>query len=486
MTNYSVSPQQAAREILRRDDAAESLTKFIEYTKPRWKADKIHKAICEQAERVISGEIDRLLLLCPPQHGKSDIISRRLSAYILGKDPAKDIISISATAKIAAGFGRDVRNCILSQECRNVFPELRLAEDSQAQGLWNTDQGGSYYAVGIGGQIYSRGGMAIIDDPFGSWEDAQSELNREKVWDWYTGTLYNRIRPGEPIIVIQHRMHEDDLAGRLIAAQETGDQWEIVELPADLDDPPWPERYDRPALERIKANTAPHQWAALYMQNPTPDEGTFFKKEWFWRFTEAQNVYKYQSADFAVTDEADSADPDYTEIGVHGTQQTAEGNIRLFLCIDGWSGRKAPENWVDAYMDLVLKHKPFCEYSEVGVIRRATEGLLKRRRLERNAYGQIEWLPHIGDKLANARALQAMASMGLVGIANNDYGDYILAQLLKFPYGRYKDGVDMCALMGRAISEAHPMLNAPEAPTKEPDRWDRVFDDNDEYDWKVA
>jgi hypothetical protein len=472
----------------RRHCATTSLQSFTEYTTPKWVAGKIHREICKQADRVVNGEIDRLMLVCPPQHGKSEIISRRLSAYILGLDPTRDIIAASATALLAEGFGRDVRNCIASEECRRLFPDLKLAEDSQAKGRWNTDQGGSYYAVGIGGQLFGRGGMAIIDDPFGSWADAQSETIRDSVWAWYTGTLYNRVRPGQPIIVIQHRMHEDDLAGRLIEAAKTGgDQWEIVTLPADLEDPPWPERYDRDALLRIKHNTAPQQWASLYMGDPTPDEGIFFKREWFFRYSETPLVRKYMTSDFAVTDAAEADDPDYTEIGVHGAAQTEEGATRLYLCMDGWTGRKAPLAWLDEYLNLVLRHKPQCEFAEVGPIRRAIEGFLKQKRLERKAFGQMEWIPHIGDKSANARALQTMASMGLVGLPVGDYGDYILEQLLKFPAGKHDDAVDMCALMARAVDEAFPMFIQAEPEPEKIDRWDRAFGDNDDsYDWAVG
>ena len=128
-----------------------------------------------------------------------------------------------------------------------------------------------------------------------------------------------------------------------------------------------------------------------------------------------------------------------------------------------------------------------CEFAEVGVIRRAVEGLMKRRRLERRAYGNIEWVSHIGDKSANARALQSMASMGLVGLPKNDYGDYVLEQLIKFPAGKHDDAVDMCALMARAIDEAHPMLTAIPQDETPIDHWDRAFnDDDDEDSWKVA
>lgn len=471
----SVSQQEAARELLARRRARRSLLAFTEYTTPAYQAGRIHREIAEACERVLDGEIDRLLITCPPQHGKSEIISRNLPAYLLGREPTRDIISVSAEAELARGFGRDVRNRMRSPEYANVF-DTRMSEDSTAKGRWSTQEGGSYYAVGIGGSLFGRGGSAVIDDPFKSWEDAQSELARDRVWQWYTGTLYNRVRPGNFIIVIQHRMHEDDLVGKLLEASERGgDKWHVVNLPADLDDPPWEERYDREALERIKANTSPMQWASLYMGEPSPEEGAYFKREWFWRFEPDEAPgRKFQTADFAVTDEADADDPDFTEVGVHSVSQK-DGQYRIHLCVDGWSGRKAPDEWVDAYFNLVKRHKPMCEFAEVGVIRRAVEGLLDRQRRARKAYGRIEWVSHIGDKSANARALQAMASMGLVGIANTEYGDRVLEQLIKFPMGKHDDAVDMCALMARAVDEAHPMMERiVEEKQPKRDLWGRV------------
>ena len=436
-----------------RRQARRDLQTFIEYTKPRWTAGKIHRAICAQLERVLRKEIDRLMLLCPPQHGKSDIASRRFPAFVLGHDPTLDVLSASAAADLAEDFGRDVRNCIGSQEFRNLFPETRLAEDSQAKGRWKTQQGGSYYATGIGGQLFGKGGLAIIDDPFGSWTDAQSQLQRDKVWEWYTGTLYNRIRPGQPIIVIQHRMHEDDLAGRLIERQkEGGDKWEIIELPAELDDPPWIERYDRAALERIKANSDPRQWSALYMQNPTPEEGTYFRREWF-----ADNMYdpvqlpedisKWMTSDFGVTTKSG----DRTSIGVHGWDQDGD----LYLALDYWGGQTAPDVWIDEACNLMLTHHPETFFGEAGVIRRSVEPFLMKRMEERNVNVRVEWIASISDKPARARALQGRASMGKVHLPDNEVGHRILHQMLAFPGGKEDDDVDMCGMMGRVIDEAH-------------------------------
>lgn len=439
--------------------ARRSLLSFTEYTTPLWAAGKIHREICVQLERIVRKEIDRLMLLCPPQHGKSQIASRRLGAYMLGIDPTEDIIAASATETLAEGFGRDLRNCISSREYRNVFPETVLAEDSQAKGRWNTKQGGSFYAVGVGGQLFGRGGMSIIDDPFGSWADAQSETQRDKVWDWYQGTLYNRIRPGKPIIIIQHRMHEDDLAGRLIERQKSGgDKWEIVNLPALIDDPPWVERYDSEALRRIRDNSNPRQWSALYLQNPTPDEGTFFQRAWFKRHTNAPyGVNVYITSDYAVSD----GKGDYTEHGVWGL----DSENRLYL-LDWWHGQTSSDIWIERKLDLIEKWKPLCVFGEAGVIEKAIRPQLERRMMERQVYARMEWLPSISDKPTRARAIQSRAAMGLVSIPETEDGERVLAQLLSFPAGKYDDAVDVCSLMGRAIDQAHSgiVMAAPQAP----------------------
>ena len=127
-----------------------------------------------------------------------------------------------------------------------------------------------------------------------------------------------------------------------------------------------------------------------------------------------------------------------------------------------------------------------CEFAEVGVIRRAIEGVLTRKRREKRAFGRIEWMPHIGDKIANARALQDLSELGQVGIAKGEFGDAVLEQLIAFPNGKHDDDVDMCALMARAIAEAHPLVNVPQQPAKKRDRWDEAFSRDDDSDsWRI-
>ena len=232
------------------------------------------------------------------------------------------------------------------------------------------------------------------------------------------------------------------------------DKWEIVELPASLDDPPWPERYNREALERIKNNSDPRKWNALYMQDPTPEDGTFFKKEWFELFDPKRvgKCHKYTTGDFAVTDGAG----DYTELATHGY-----GDGNLYLAIEGWRGQTAADTWIERLIDQFQIHQPLAFFGESGPIRRSIEPFLLRRMSERMQFCRLEWLVRGHDKPTMARPLQAMASMGKIKIADTDYGHQLLGQLLRFPAGRYDDGVDMAALMAMAIYQAHPAVTPP-------------------------
>src|SRR6185503_1628610 len=218
-----------------------------------------------------------LMLLLPPRHGKTELASRRYPPWNLGRNPHRQIIAASATESFATDVGREVRNIVKTEEFTGIFPNVHLAQDSTAAGRWHTNHGGIFAAVGVGSQILGKGADDfIIDDPFATMEDAQSEVQRKRVIEWYQGSVYNRLQPGGTIVVINHRMHEEDLSGYLLDRQNFGgDKWEVVELPAinSAGEALWPEAYPIEALERIKINTQPRFWSALFQQNPQPDEG---------------------------------------------------------------------------------------------------------------------------------------------------------------------------------------------------------------------
>lgn len=274
----------------RRAIARADLLAFTHYTFAQYEAAPHHRRIARTLEAVERGEIDRLMVTMPPRHGKSEEVTIRFPAWALGRNPKRQIITACYNADLANGFGRAVRNIVSSPCYGNIF-KARLARDSQAANRWNTRDGGAYIAAGVGTAITGRGAdIFIIDDPLKDRAEAESELRRQAVWDWYTSTAYTRLMPGGAVIIVQTRWHEDDLAGRLLSHQERGgDQWHRLDLPAINGEGQalWPERYPLPALLRIKAAIGPRDWSALYQQSPSPDDGEFFRRAWFDMFEAA-------------------------------------------------------------------------------------------------------------------------------------------------------------------------------------------------------
>lgn len=473
--------ERAATELLRRTEAATDLIAFTEYTFSRYRTAPHHKIIAEQLERVERGEVDRLMLLVPPRHGKSELASKRFPAFYLGRQSHKQFLSVSATAELAADFGRDVRNIIGSPEYRAIF-RTTLAEDSQAKGKWHTSDGGIFYAVGIGGSVLGRGGdVILIDDPYSSMEDALSEVTRKNVWEWYTGTAYNRLMPGGAIVVINHRMHEDDLSGQLLAQQAAGgDQWEVVKLPAIEDDKAlWPESYPLPALERIRTNTQARFWSALYQQNPTPDDGDYFKSDWLKPYEtvpERSTLRIYGASDYAVT--ADGGD--YTVHVVVGVDP--EG--RMYL-LDLWRRQASSDQWIESFCDLVLKWKPIGWAEEQGQIRAGIGPFLDKRSRERRAFVARDQFPTRGDKAVRAQSIRGRMALGGLYVPLHAvwYAD-LRSELLSFPAGKHDDQVDALGLVGQLLDKMlsgvkpskpekpkNPSGYAPRNETARPDDW---------------
>ena len=422
------------------------------------------------------------MIFMPPRHGKSELASRRFPSWYLGKNPNKQIIAASYNSDLASDFGREVRDIVKSPEYNNLF-DVKLAEDSRAVNRWHTNHKGVYIAAGVGTAITGRGAnIALIDDPFKDRQEADSETTRETVWKWYTSTLRTRLMPGGAIILIQTRWHEDDLAGRLLKQQK--DKWEILELPAianestDNESALWPEWYNLSTLKEIKSDVGERDWNALYQQRPTVDEGTYFKREWFNRFTigEEPKTNNYQASDYAVTDSGG----DFTEFGVWGVD--SDNNL---WAKDWWYGQKDTSVWIAAQLNQIKEFNTLCSFGETGVIRKAIEPFLKKRATQTSIYTRFEWITRTRDKASMARAFQGMASMGKIYIPKTDWGDRLINQLVAFPAGEYDDAVDVCALMALALTDAHPAIEQV-AQTKPPrDRWDKVFDDEIEDSWKT-
>jgi predicted phage terminase large subunit-like protein len=775
--SFMLSPEEAAKELLRRELAHDSLIDFTRYTFRDYRPAEHHRLIAEKLEAVERGEIQRLMIFMPPRHGKSELASIRFPAWFLGRNPSRSIIAASYNSDLAGDFGYKVREVVRKQHFANVFENVALAKDSQAANRWRLTTGGGYVSAGVGTSVTGRGAdILLIDDPFKDREEADSETIREKVWRWYTSTAYTRlegdltleqledddiwmdfqeevetgqaepfegavvviqcmtgdtpvlmatgkekplrdIRPGDeiatyengkiatstvrnwanqgpdsvytirmksgtivranarhPFLVYEHgeetwqqtaslkkgsvilratgesgrtlparqtdvtrqpnakacacrtttntagnrvfarlrsilslagrrisgiateltcqimsafslnkaafalsassrplsitlgrtgtasfasitatiakrfadffattviwqsdtekqkpcclpplntfavihdeveeviesgfedvydiqvdrtenfianglvshntRWHEDDLSGRLIEAEaKGGDQWEKLILPAVMSDGSalWPQKYPVSRLRKIEKAIGPRDWSALYQQEPSPDEGTFFQREWFKRHGEliTENHHVYICSDYAVTD----GDGDYTEHGVFGV-----GSSGRIYQLDWWHGQTSSDAWIEEKLRLIRKWKPIVAFGEAGVIQKAVEPMIRRRMIETGTRCRMEWLPSIHDKATRARGFQSRAAMGEVSLLDDERGERVLNQLLKFPAGKHDDAVDVCGMIGRALDMAHPAM-VPPKPKKPESMGDYVTASRDGGDsWRL-
>ena len=453
------------------DCASYSLGSYIGLQWPRYEFGAHHKAIIRALTRVERGEISRLIVSMPPRHGKSMLVSEFFPAWYLGRNPDKSIITSSYAAELAEDFGRKVRNQLLGEEWRKTFPSAHIDPSSTSSSRFGLREGGSYYAVGVGGATTGRGAhVFLIDDPVKDREQAESETIRRKVKDWYRSVAYTRLMPHGAVIIVMTRWHEDDLAGWCLAEQEH-ENWDLLSLPAIAEggdvlgrkagDALWPDRYPLERLEEIRQTVGPREWTALYQQRPAPDEGAYFKRDWFQTYdTLPPHLNYYGASDYAVT--ADGGD--YTVHVVCGVD--SDDNVYL---VDLWRGQTDALEWINAWAQMVRVYRPQIWAEESGVILKSLDPIIRKRMAEDRLYGTYrQQFSSAADKPTRARSLQARMQMGKVFFPAPSRVAWmadLLAEMLSFPAGKHDDQVDALALCGRLLAHMQRAREPKAKPT---------------------
>ena len=495
------SPEQelAQRELCRR-----RLLPFIQRFRPKYNAGWVHADICRRLERfmrqVERGEEPRLLLMCPPRSGKSEIGSRHFAPWMLGHHPDWEIIAASHTSSLSMSFSRYIRDLMRNPAYGAVFPDAVLDPSSQSTENWNLTRGGGYLAAGVGTGITGRGAhVLLLDDLVKDIEAADSITIRDNTWEWYLSTAYTRLAPGGGVIGIMTWWSADDWAGRIQEAMNAGDgdKFEIVRYPAIneygdeyvLEDDSiveiqpgrlvpagarmtrqrgtaiHPARYTTEAMLRIKRNLIAggqkRVWDALYQQNPVPDEGNFFNKEMFRYYGSPparSELYVYQAWDFAISEGKES---DYT-VGVCIGQDHYDNlyilDVRRFRSGDGGY-------IIDEILDFAATWNADVLGFEDGQIWKAIEFQFQKRCEERRQYPSYELLKPLTDKMVRANPLKGRMQLGKVFFDKHaPYFTDLHKEFLHFPAGKHDDQVDAVAWTIRLTLSR----SAPKREIKEP------------------
>ena len=434
---------------LERGEAKQDFMKFVNTVWPTFIHGDHHEKMAKAFERVVNGECKRLIINMPPRHTKSEFASYLLPAWFLGKYPNKKVIQTSHTAELAVGFGRKVRNLVDSDPYKRLFPDVALQSDSKAAGRWNTNHGGDYFAIGIGGAVTGKGAdILIIDDPHSEQEAALAQVNPDiynKTYEWYTSGPRQRLQPGGAIVIVMTRWSQRDLTAQVLkaAASRDGDQWEVIDFPAIMPsgDPLWPEFWSLKELEILKEELPNSKWQAQYMQQPTSDNSAIIKREW-WKIWEDDSPpsceYLIQSWDTAFTKNERSDYSACTTWGVFYTPDDTGTEQANIIALNAFKKRmEFPE----------LKMRAYEEYKEwepdALIVEAKASGAPLIFELRAMGIPVQEFTPTRGnDKIARLNAVADIFASGKVWVPETRWADELIDEIASFPSGEHDDLVD--------------------------------------------
>jgi len=454
-----------------------SLLDFIQYIEPSYKIGPHHRRLAALLESIARGDKDRICVNMAPRMGKSHMVSYYFPAWFLANYPEAKVMMVSHTADLAVSFGRKVRNLIDSEPFRALFnPDgkgVELSPDSKSAGRWNTNYGGEYFAVGVGGAIAGRGAdLLLVDDPHNEQDIINGNLDVfDKAYEWYTTGARTRLMPGGRVAIVQTRWATNDLTGRLVrdmTMNDGADQFEVVEFPAVLekeveieetdDDGEvttrievqqkslWPEQWPLDALLRTKASMPAYQWSAQYQQNPTSEEGAIIKREW-WRWWEDERPptcqFIIQSWDTAFEKSSRADFSACTTWGVWWPEgRERERGAANVILLDSFKDRMEFPELKAVAKEHYDRWKP-----DALLVEKKASGAPLIYELRAMGLPVGEYTPSKGqDKISRLNSVADMFASGIVWVPRTRWAEEMVDEVASFPVGQHDDLVDAMTL----------------------------------------
>lgn len=402
----------------------------------------------------------RFIITMPPRHGKSEFISKWVPTWFLYNFPERKIILASYSAEFAGSWGSKVKDN-LSQ---NSLIAAKMSGDTRAKRRFATSEGGQMITAGVGGSITGEGAhLFIIDDPIKNWQEATSELIRERHKTWFKSVAKTRLEPGASMIVMHTRWHEDDLIGWLTAKENKDDElvepWEVINFPAiaeedephigrKIGDALCPTRYSIETLTQIKnEDKGGMVWQALYQQRPSPLGGNMVQREWI-KFYDIGPAFYDEKAIFADLTYKEGTENDFAVVECWGRK-----GPDIFL-IDQIRGRMGFTDQMNAIRLMSQRH-PDAFAKE---IEEYANGAAVIEMLKTEITGIIPVKPQTS-KMARLAAVTPVYQAGNVHYPNPKMCPWVEAnihEMLMFPNARNDDTVDVATMavnrLGRVSS----------------------------------
>lgn len=445
----AVNKQDAARELLRRRSARKSLHEFIQYINPEYITSHFSETVCASLDNflieMMAGKRPILILGAPPQHGKSDIVSRYLPAYFFGKYPDMRVAGLSYGKDLASDMNRDVQRIMMSEEYKALFPEsclnakrvvtVEIEAKRNSETFEIVGRKGAYISQGIGGPLTGKKvDLGIIDDPIKNAKEALSPVTKKATWNWYISTFKTRLSKNSGEIIMATRWATDDLSGKVI---DSSDKAKVLAFPAinERGEALVPELHPIDSLLEKKALFGDYFWSAMYQQKPKPGDGQIFHEE-FARY--------YLPKDL----------PDTFDEVIHSWDMTFKDSDGTDYVVGQVWGKKGANAYL---LYQIRKRMSFTETLKAVKLLVEKYPQARRKLVEDKANGPavidtlkttVSGLVPIepdGSKIARAHACTAEWEAGNVWLPHKDIAPWVtetVEEITTFPFAGHDDTVD--------------------------------------------
>lgn len=416
----------------------------------RWYSANHLQQIARILEQVEAGRVKRVAVSIAPRHWKSSLTSEKFAAWYLGLHPNRSIILASHNVTLAQKFSRTVRDLIeYSSEYREIFPNSRLKTDSRNIDDWLVVGGNrsSFRTAGVNSGIAGYGAhLIIVDDLFGTYEQAASETYRSNAWDWYRGILRGRLEPNGAIVLVNSRWHESDTIGMVQQAEKEagGEHYEFINIPVhDGTKYLWEDRWSPQEYENLRAAVGEAVWGTQYMGVPEKQEGNLIKRKWFEFVPQLPEGTRpdIRAYDMAIKlKETQKLDPDYTA-EVSGTFH----NQILYLSDPALYRSEAPEIMLN-----IVAYKYDHPWVRIAMPKSLHETTTAQFLIRKGI--AVTQYPERGDLVARSWGFIQLASQGRIKLVGTpSQWEPFLAQWSAFPNGSHDDAVAVTAGLNYAV-----------------------------------
>ena len=484
----SPTKREVARYLLRLRDASDSFEGFVRLMYPDWELADFQLELIDALDKLERGTLgcNNLLITMPPRHAKSTFGTVLFPSYYMAKNPNRYVMSCSYNSQLATDFGRQIRAVVEDKAIPQAFPDFHLSTDSRAADVWRTEEGGAYFAVGIGGTTSGRpANLLLVDDPIKAREDAESMTQRNKTWNYYTSALATRLQPeadgtNPKQIIILTRWHPDDIAGRLQQTEDWAEgRWHHINFPAikqvnsgkirrnhlpedhpqylptkeinsvsnakrtiyeTKEAPLWPSRFPLEDLKR-RERLNPREFASLYQQQPFIEGGNLIKTEWWQKYPSDLSPENFSTLVIAVdTAFKKTETADYSVAVVAGMDRNGDIYIvdimrgkydfpelkqRLIRLNNRWRGRGLRAMYIED--------------------KASGQSLIQE--LKRESGMAVIPYKVVHDKVARVNAILPIIEGGRVFIPDtSDWLDPFIDECVTFPGGNHDDQVDAATM----------------------------------------